>query len=109
MFDDQMIAIRDYLNEGGKVLVAGQRALQGAWSEYSYNPLGRFPDKPAVPSEHGLATGRSGQLENCVNVSNDFMQYWMGANARANQAHDRGRGERADDRRPGAVQRARSR
>ena len=45
MFDDQMIAVRDYINEGGKVLVAGQRALQGAWSQYSYNPLGRCPGR----------------------------------------------------------------
>ena len=50
MFDDQMVSIRDYLNEGGKVLVTGQRALQGAWSQYSYNPLGRFPDKPQCRS-----------------------------------------------------------
>ena len=84
MFDDQMVSIRDYINEGGKVLVTGQRALQAAWSEYSYNPLGRFPDKPQCTSNTGAAA--TGQLENCVNVSNDFLQYWMGANARANQA-----------------------
>ena len=35
MFDDQMIAIRDYLNEGGKVIVAGQRALEGSSSGYA--------------------------------------------------------------------------
>jgi hypothetical protein len=84
MFDDQMVSIRDYINEGGKVLVTGQRALQSAWSEYSYNPLGRFPDKPQCTTNTGAAA--TGQLENCVNVSNDFLQYWMGANARANQA-----------------------
>ena len=88
MYDDQMIAIRDYLNDGGKVIVAGQRALQGSWSEYAYNPLGRFPDKPQCRSNTNSATGQGpiGQLENCVQTSNDFMQYWMGANARANQA-----------------------
>ncbi len=85
MYDDQMVAIRDYLNEGGKVLVTGQRALQSAWSQYAYNPLGRFPDKPQCRSNTS-STGPVGQLENCVVVSNDFMQYWMGANARANQA-----------------------
>jgi len=82
VFDDQIIAVRDYLNEGGKVLIAGQRALQGAWSQYSYNPLGRVPAVPQC-SNTGNA---SGQLENCVQVSNDFLQYWMGANARANVA-----------------------
>src|SRR4051812_30979677 len=85
MFDDQMVSIRDYLNEGGKVLVTGQRALQGAWSQYAYKPLGRFPDKPQCRSNTS-GTGPVGQLENCVNVSDDFLQYWMGAYARANQA-----------------------
>ncbi|HET7530570.1 MAG TPA: M14 family zinc carboxypeptidase, partial [Mycobacteriales bacterium] len=89
LFDDQMVAVRDYLNEGGKVLVTGQRALQGAWSEYSYNPLGRFPDKPQCRSNTS-GTGPVGQLENCVNVSNDFLQYWMGAYSRANQATNAG-------------------
>ncbi|RKQ93616.1 zinc carboxypeptidase [Solirubrobacter pauli] len=83
VFDDQIIAVRDYLNEGGKVLVAGQRALQGAWSQYSYNPLGRVPAAPQC-SNTGNATG---QLENCVQVSNDFLTYWMGAgSSRANVA-----------------------
>jgi hypothetical protein len=84
LFDDQMVSIRDYINEGGKVLVTGQRALQGAWSEYSYNPLGRFPAVPQCTSNTGATA--TGQLENCVNVSNDFLQYWMGAYSRANQA-----------------------
>jgi hypothetical protein len=84
MYDDQMNAIRDYINEGGKVLVTGQRALQSAWSQYAYNPLGRFPGKPQCASNAGATP--AGQLENCVNVSDDFLQYWMGANARANQA-----------------------
>jgi hypothetical protein len=84
MYDDQMNSIRDYLNEGGKVLVAGQRALQGTWSEYSYNPLGRVPALPQCTTNTGASA--AGQLENCVNVSNDFLQYWMGAYSRANQA-----------------------
>ena len=85
LFDDQLIAVRDYLNEGGKVLVTGQRALDGAWSQYAYNPLGRFPDKPQCRSNTNSQTGQGpiGQLENCVQTSNDFLQYWMGANARA--------------------------
>jgi hypothetical protein len=82
MFDDQMIAIRDYLNEGGKVIVAGQRALQGAWSQWSYNPLGRVPAFPQCSNTGNAA----GQFENCVQVSNDFLQYWMGAYSRSNQA-----------------------
>ena len=71
LFDDQLIAVRDYLNEGGKVLVTGQRALDGAWSQYAYNPLGRFPDKPQCRSNTNSQTGQGpiGQLENCVQTS----------------------------------------
>ena len=60
-------------------------ALDGAWSQYAYNPLGRFPDKPQCRSNTNSQTGQGpiGQLENCVQTSNDFLQYWMGANARA--------------------------
>jgi hypothetical protein len=87
MFDDQILAIRDYLNEGGKVVISGQRALQGAWSQYLYNPQGRYPD--AVQCRTNTTSGTDvpvGQVYNCVAVSNDFLQYWLGANARANQA-----------------------
>jgi len=87
MFDDQILAIRDYLNEGGKVVISGQRALQGAWSQYLYNPQGRYPD--AVQCKTNTTSGTDvpvGQIYNCVAVSNDFLQYWLGANARANQA-----------------------
>ncbi|MBE2318123.1 zinc carboxypeptidase [Solirubrobacter sp. CPCC 204708] len=82
LFDDQLIAVRDYINEGGKVLVTGQRALQGAWQEYSYNPLGRVPPLPQCPA-NSTENDPVGQVENCVYVKNDFMQYWMGANQRA--------------------------
>src|SRR4051794_9100208 len=38
--DDEITNARDYMNEGGKLLVAGQLALQGAWDQFLYNPLG---------------------------------------------------------------------
>jgi hypothetical protein len=85
MFDDQMVAVRDYLNEGGKVLVTGQRALQGAWQAYAYNPLGRVPDRPQCPGNTSQGDP-AGQIENCVQVSDDFLQYWLGAFSRATQA-----------------------
>jgi len=85
MFDDQMNAIRDYLDEGGKVLITGQRALQSAWSQYSYNPQGRYPDAPQCRS-NTASNAPVGQVENCVNVSNDFLQYWLGAYSRGNAA-----------------------
>jgi len=81
LFDDEVINGRDYMNEGGKLLVAGQAALQGAWDQFLYNPLG--DDAKFCPSNqtsgNGLADAPKSQSFPCIGVSNDFMQYWLGA------------------------------
>jgi hypothetical protein len=80
--DDEVIAIRDYLNDGGTVLVTGQQALQGAWLQLLYNPLGA-PPNPFCKSNNSLGQGNVddpvGQKTNCIIVSNDFVQYYLGA------------------------------
>ena len=43
LFDDEILDVRDYMNEGGKVLVAGKLALQGGWDQFLFNPLGAPP------------------------------------------------------------------
>ena len=76
-----MLAVRDYLNEGGKLLVAGKYALQGAWDQFLFNPLGD-PAEPFCKSQPdaGQGEGRpAGPAVNCLAVSNDFLQYWLGA------------------------------
>jgi hypothetical protein len=83
LFDQEVMAVRDYLNEGGKALVAGQTALQGAWDQFLYNPLGPTPPNPVCPANQTTTGGNDddpeGQTFNCVIVSNDFQQYWLGA------------------------------
>ena len=84
VLDDEVIATRDFMNEGGKLLVTGKFALQGAWDQYLYNPLGPTPPKPFCASnfqtgQGALADDPPGQNWNCVIVSNDFNQYWLGA------------------------------
>ena len=83
LLDDEIVAMRDYLNEGGKALVTGQVALQGAWDGFLYNPLGPTPPNPTCPGNvtngNGNADDPVGQVENCVAISNDFIQYWLGA------------------------------
>jgi len=61
------LSVRDYLNEGGKVLVAGQynRFAESADGVYYYNPF------------EGECT-TYGQYP-CLPLFNDFMQYWLGA------------------------------
>jgi hypothetical protein len=81
--DDEMIAARDYMNDGGKVLVAGKTALQGAWDQFLYNPL-PIPPAPFCASNQTQGQGATaddppGQNFNCVATSNDFQQYWLGA------------------------------
>jgi len=82
LLDDEILAVRDFLNEGGKALVAGKFALQGAWDQLLYNPLGAPPNpfcKSNQTQGNGDADDPPGQETNCVAVSNDFQQYWLGA------------------------------
>jgi hypothetical protein len=86
LLDDEILAVRAFLNEGGKALVTGKLALQGAWDGFLFNPLD--PPGPGLPDPlcaTNQTTGQNdaddppGQEENCVAVSNDFQQYWLGA------------------------------
>ncbi len=82
LLDDEILNVRDYLNEGGKALINGKTALQGAWDGFLYNPLGAPPGPPCASNQsqgQGNADDPPGQVENCVAVSNDFLQYWLGA------------------------------
>jgi hypothetical protein len=80
--DDEVIATRDYLNDGGTMLVTGQQALEGAWLQLLYNPLGA-PPNPFCKSNNTQgqddADDPIGQSTNCIIVSNDFIQYYLGA------------------------------
>jgi hypothetical protein len=62
------LAVRDFLNEGGKLLFGGQYAgyAQGANGAYVYQPDG--------PGECASADDPS-----CLPLLNDFQQYWLGA------------------------------
>ncbi|MET8153792.1 M14 family zinc carboxypeptidase [Actinoplanes sp. NPDC049668] len=62
------LAVRDYLNEGGRLLLAGKYAgfAQGANGAYVYQPNG--------PAECTNATDPT-----CLPIFNDFQQYWLGA------------------------------
>jgi hypothetical protein len=83
LFNDEVISARDYLNEGGKLLVAGQFALEGAWEQQLYNPLGATPPNPFCPASTTSGTWQGdrpdGQATPCNLVADDFMQYWLGA------------------------------
>ncbi|MEA2442550.1 MAG: hypothetical protein QOH76_3974 [Thermoleophilaceae bacterium] len=83
LFDDEVINARDFMNEGGKLLVTGQFAIEGAWENQTYNPLGATPPRPFCPSSSSLGSGFEnsppGQATPCNFVADDFQQYWLGA------------------------------
>lgn len=62
------LAVRDYLNEGGKLLYAGKYAgfAEGTNGSYFYQPEG-----PGECSDPDSAA--------CLPLLNDFQQYWLGA------------------------------
>ena len=65
---DLELAVRDYLNEGGKALVTGQynQFAQAANGIYDYNPFA--PPECTTPDTYP-----------CLALFNDFQQYWLGA------------------------------
>jgi hypothetical protein len=65
---DIELSARDYLNEGGKLLLAGKYAqfAQAANGAYFYNPF--QPPECTTPNAYP-----------CLPVLNDFQQYWLGA------------------------------
>jgi hypothetical protein len=67
---DLELSVRDYLNEGGKALVAGKYAqfAQAANGAYFYNPF--QPPECTTPNAYP-----------CLPLLNDFQQYWLGAYA----------------------------
>ncbi len=64
---DIEVSVRDYLNEGGKLLVGGQYALFAqAGNAYAFNPFA--PPECTTPNDYP-----------CIPLLDDFLQYWLGA------------------------------
>jgi hypothetical protein len=71
--NDEILAVRDYLNDGGKLLYSGQNAAYAQVNAFAFNPLGEPPYcNAANPGSPGSAQG-------CIPLSDDFLQYWLGA------------------------------
>ena len=101
--DDEILAVRAYLNDGGKLLYAGQNAAYGQLGGFAYNPAGQPP-----------YCAPAGPVANCVPLSNDFLQYWLGAYAARRRGNHEGgrlgtRARSAGRRAEGRAQRPRQR
>ncbi|MEV0312264.1 M14 family metallopeptidase [Nonomuraea fuscirosea] len=67
---DTELAVRDYLNEGGKVLHAGK------YPSYAANFNGSYYYEPDQPENPECTVDDDPP---CIPVFNDFQQYWLGA------------------------------
>ena len=66
--NDMMLAMRAYLNDGGKLIYAGKYAgLQYSANGYIFDPVNNAPCDPET------------EAPGCVALSDDFLQYYLGA------------------------------
>ncbi len=68
--NDEILAVRDYLNDGGRLLYTGQNAAYAQVNAFPFNPQGEPPFCDAATPAN---------TPGCVPLSNDFLQYWLGA------------------------------
>jgi hypothetical protein len=66
--NDEMLAARAYLNEGGRLLYMGRAAGRPYARGEEYDPRA---DGPCNPEDRGQ--------DGCIPLSDDFFQYWLGA------------------------------
>ncbi len=69
--DDEIVNVRAYLNEGGKLLYTGQNA--------AFGQLTRSVQPGRAASLLQGVVHLDGTVTNCVPLSNDFLQYYLGA------------------------------
>jgi hypothetical protein len=68
--NDMILSVRDYINDGGKLLHTGQYAGVQAINAFPFNVRG---EPPFCPPE---GTARAAD---CIPLSDDFLQYYLGA------------------------------
>jgi hypothetical protein len=74
--NDIDIAVRDYINEGGKTFLSGKYAgfAQGA-NGYAYDPEQGAGDGPCTDPDSAV----EGAFSECIFLTNDFSQYYLGS------------------------------
>ena len=67
--NDMVVNVRDFLNEGGKLLYTGQYAATAQLNAFVFNVEGEPPFCPP---------GGPAREAACIPISNDFLQYYLG-------------------------------
>jgi hypothetical protein len=76
--NQEMLAARDYLNNGGRLLYMGRDAGRPYAEGARYDPVADGPCAPEPPG-FALEGEEAGSGTGCVTLSDEFFQYWLGA------------------------------
>ena len=79
---DLTIAVRDYLNEGGKLLHAGETAQYQGLPGISDAVGGLYYGLNGDRTAECVVDDGAGFFEDCLILADDFRQYWLGAFSR---------------------------
>jgi hypothetical protein len=77
--NEEMLALRDYLNEGGRLLYMGRDAGRLYSQRAEYNPVSDGPCLPRILPGPALEEEGRPSMDACVALSGEFFQYWLGA------------------------------
>jgi hypothetical protein len=75
---ETQLAMRDYLNEGGKLLFTGQNAGRQDAEGYEFRNYG-FPEPDEATGGRWCAGADVEAVDGCIPPDNDFQQYYLGA------------------------------
>lgn len=75
---ETQLAIRDYLNEGGKLLFTGQNAGRQDAEGYEFRNFG-FPEPDEAADGRWCGAADAEAVDGCIPPDNDFQQYYLGA------------------------------
>ncbi|HEX2041236.1 MAG TPA: M14 family zinc carboxypeptidase [Acidimicrobiales bacterium] len=82
--NDEMLEVRSYLNEGGRLLYTGKYAGYQHAFGYEFDPVANAPCDPGTDAD------------GCVPLSDDFLQYYLGAYLYNDDAGTSGKGRLFD-------------
>ena len=75
---ETQLAVRDFLNEGGKLLFTGQHAGRQDAEGYEFRNFG-FPEPDESASGRWCGAADTEFVDGCIPPDNDFQQYYLGA------------------------------
>ncbi len=73
--NDIVVAVRDHINEGGKLLLTGEQSGSQYFTGFEYSQFG----EPVANTDSGYCDSIDSSVDDgCIPLSNDFFQYYLG-------------------------------